>query len=307
VNQNVQMNSEESQRQQTNQSFKSKWDHWRTWGFSEETSENSDVLAWILKRNGIVGFEGLTTWLEGRSRILDAGCGNGRITALLAKHAHSSADIVAVDLASYEVARSNLGNYKNISVVQGDLLSDLTFCGEFDFIYCQEVLHHTGDPKVAFENLVKLLAPGGLIAIYVYKEKGPVREFTDDHIRNMISGLNLHESLEIVNEITSFARDLSKYETVIKVPRLRALGIEAGDYTVQRLLYHFFFKNFWNSQLSFEENQAVNFDWYHPSIATRHKVEEVRNWFSSASVDIVWEFVDEYGITLHGLKPQDNK
>ena len=36
---------------------------------------------------------------------------------------------------------------------------------------------------------------------------------------------------------------------------------------------------FWNPELSEIENTAVNFDWYHPSISTRHTPEEVRSWF----------------------------
>jgi 2-polyprenyl-3-methyl-5-hydroxy-6-metoxy-1,4-benzoquinol methylase len=56
---------------------------------------------------------------------------------------------------------------------QKNLLEDLSDIGKFDFIYSQEVLHHTKDPKQAFNNLVAQLDNNGLIAIYVYKKKHP--------------------------------------------------------------------------------------------------------------------------------------
>ena len=50
-------------------------------------------------------------------------------------------------------------------------MEDLSSLGKFDFIYCQEVLHHTTNPFFAFKNLVNLVAPEGEIAIYVYKKR----------------------------------------------------------------------------------------------------------------------------------------
>jgi 2-polyprenyl-3-methyl-5-hydroxy-6-metoxy-1,4-benzoquinol methylase len=80
---------------------------------------------------------------------------------------------------------------------QRDLLNDLTSLGQFDFIYCQEVLHHTEDPARAFRNLCKLLLPGGEIAIYVYKRKAPTREWVDDCIRDELSPVPYEEATRI--------------------------------------------------------------------------------------------------------------
>jgi hypothetical protein len=59
-------------------------------------------------------------------------------------------------------------------------------------------------------------------------------------------------------------------------------------------------KCFWNPNLTFQENVAINYDWYHPQIATRHRLEEVREWFWQAKLKIVHENVDFYGITVRG-------
>ena len=52
--------------------------------------------------------------------------------------------------------------------------------------------------------------------------------------------------------------------------------------------------------LTFQEDTAVTFDWYHPQIASRHTLEEVRQWFVKAHLDIVHEQVDFYGMTVRG-------
>ena len=83
------------------------------------------------------------------------------------------------------------------------------------------------------------------------------------------------------------------------------LGIEPGEYDVQRLLYHFFLKCFWNGDLDTEANAAINFDWYHPQLSSRHTVEECRAWFARANLNVTWEHVDHYGITMRASRRWD--
>ena len=52
-----------------------------------------------------------------------------------------------------------------------------------DLIFSEGVLHHTDDTERAFHNIARLLKPGGHFLLYVYRKKGPIREFTDDYIR----------------------------------------------------------------------------------------------------------------------------
>ena len=177
----------QNQEEQTIKSFKEKWTNNKNLAFSETLNENSKIQQWILHRNGFNSLDEFKDWLSGRCRILDAGCGNGRVTALLQANTNSTQQIVGIDLSSAEVAAENLNSFKNVDVYTKDLLGDLTDLGYFELIYCQEVLHHTNDPLGAFSNLCKRLKPGGEIAIYVYKLKAPIREFSDDYIRGLIS------------------------------------------------------------------------------------------------------------------------
>lgn len=287
----------------TSKSFRDKWEKNPTLAFSETLNEDSGIFKWIVNRNGFNNSEELKEYLKNKKRILDAGCGNGRVTALLRTYSlPEKAEIVGIDLVSAGVARENLQGYKNVHIIEKDMLGDLSDLGKFDFIYCQEVLHHTTDPQKAFLNLCGLLSEGGDIAIYVYKKKAPAREFVDDYVREKISGLPYEEAIKVCRQITELGKILSEYKIKIKVPQVDILEITEGEYDLQRFIYHFFMKCFWNPELSYQENTVINYDWYHPQICSRHTVEEIREWFRKGELRIVHEFSDFYGITMTGRK-----
>jgi SAM-dependent methyltransferase len=287
----------------TTRSFYDKWHENPDLAFRATLTPGSDIQTWILTRNGWQTPEGLTVYLRERRRILDAGCGNGRVTALLAQHAPESAEIVGADLTAADVARRNLIGAPNVTVHQADLLADLDFLGDFDFIYCQEVLHHTGDPARAFANVAARLRPGGEYAIYVYRRKAPVREFTDDHVRAAIADLPYEEAMDVSRAIAEIGRQLSASGAEITVPDIPQIGIDGGTYDVQRFVYHFFMKCFWSDELDAEANAAINYDWYHPQDCSRHTLNEVRGWFAASDLAVVHEHVDPYGITVRGRRP----
>ena len=288
---------------QTEQSFSDKWHKNRDLAFAETQREGSDLQSWILGRNGFHSLEALRNHLQSKTRILDAGCGNGRVTALLRTAAPAGATVVGIDLVAAKVAAGNLDGAPNVEFYDKDLLGDLSDLGSFDFIYCQEVLHHTSDPRGAFLNLAGRLQERGEIAIYVYKLKAPIREFSDDYVRERISNLSYDEAMKTCREITQLGRALSKSGLEVTVPGVGVLGISAGTYPVQRFLYHFFLKCFWNDSFSPEENAVINYDWFHPQVATRHTLPEVLEWFDAAGLRPFHQCVDEYGITVRGIRP----
>jgi SAM-dependent methyltransferase len=285
----------------TERSFRDKWERNPNLAFAETLNEGHEINQWILKRNGFASNENLKAYLANKTRILDAGCGNGRVTALLRECSlPERTQIVALDLVAVEVARRNLSGYRNIEIREGDLLGDLSSLGRFDFIYCQEVLHHTAHPQQAFMNVCSLLEPGGEIAIYVYKRKAPVREFVDDYVRGQIAPLNYEDAIKASRDITELGRVLAELNCKVQVAGVPVLGIEAGEYDLQRFFYHFVMKCFWNPSLSYDENVAINYDWYHPQLCSRHTSDEVRHWFERAGLTVAHEYVDFYGITMRG-------
>ena len=289
--------------EQTKYSFGEKWRSSADFHTGGLAAFDSDTINWVVTRNGFGTVERFAEYLDQFNSILDAGCGNGRILGLFCDLLGDNHQYFGVDLAAAEVARKNLES-KGVKVFEGDLTNSSTLdpIPRPEFIYCQEVLHHTSDPALSFKNLVDLLASGGEIAIYVYKQKAPVREFTDDYVRSLISDMSHDEAMELTRDFAEFGKALSNVNASVEVPDLRLLGIEAGSYPIQRLLYHFFVKCYWNPELSDEDNNMINFDWYHPSLCSRHTLEEVLDWFSINELEVVHSYVDEYGITVRGKK-----
>jgi hypothetical protein len=164
----------------------------------------------------------------------------------------------------------------------------------------------THNPGLAFAETLREdsdifeLAPGGEIAIYVYKRKAPLREHADDYIRDRVAHLEYDEALEAMRGLTDIGKALAEPRQQVTVPAIPLLGIEAGNDDVQRFLYHFFLKCFWNPSLSADENAAINYDWYHPQTCSRHTLPEVEEWFRAAALEIVHSYVDEYGLTVRG-------
>lgn len=103
-------------------------------------------------------------------KVLDVGVGVGRYAKVALD---LGANVTGVDLSySIDVAGENLREYENYEGVQADLF-DLPFPDEsFDIIYSFGVLHHTPDPRRAFDGLIRLLKPGGIICITVYEDRG---------------------------------------------------------------------------------------------------------------------------------------
>ncbi len=103
--------------------------------------------------------------LEGKVG-LDAGCGKGRFTRFLAPHLQA---LIALDGSSaVQAAARNLREYPNVVVVKSDLRDAPLAPDSFGFVSCLGVLHHLEDPRAAFDRLVRLLAPGGTMLVYLY-------------------------------------------------------------------------------------------------------------------------------------------
>lgn len=81
---------------QTAVSFRDKWEKNSDAFWVETLREGSDTQRWILERNGFGSRDEFAVYLEDRKRILDAGCGNGRVTALLRSLAPKASELVVL-------------------------------------------------------------------------------------------------------------------------------------------------------------------------------------------------------------------
>ena len=105
--------------------------------------------------------------LNGTERVLDIGCGNGKITALCASRLHSGS-LVAIDSSESMItfARNSYGQAANLTFNVQDVTT-MTFDQEFDFVYSIFCLHWVKDQETAIKNIARSLKPGGKAVLII--------------------------------------------------------------------------------------------------------------------------------------------
>jgi arsenite methyltransferase len=297
--------TDDAGQRQTGSSFGYKWTKRDSFG---SEGMKAELHRWLVARYGFADAAEMRAFFAGRRRTLDAGCGAGFATSAWMTDGWdgNGAEWVGADIsAAIDVARDRLGRFGGTHFVQADVLQLPFRPGSFDTIVSEGVLHHTPSTERAMKSLVPLLAPGGELMFYVYRRKSPIREFTDDYVRERIADLSPEEAWKALRPLTRLGQALAELEVEVDVPEdVPLLGIEAGRYDVQRLIYWHVAKLFWNSQMTFEENNHLNFDWYAPRYAHRQSEEEVRGWCADEGLEITHFDVDRAGFTVRAIKPR---
>lgn len=292
--------SENVKAEQTVQSFGQKWDQHRY--YRDHTRRF--YTEWYLARFGFKTLDGLKEFLADKEFVLDAGTGAGRDAANFADNTPGSkTKVFGADTAWH--ALSNVAaqpNRPNVNLVHADI-NRLPFPdGFFDYVNCDQVIHHTPEPQKTFENLKKKLKKGGQIATYVYRKKSVIREFTDDYVRDRIKDESFEKALEVCEAITKLGKAFSDLKAQVTIPDdIPVLGIQKGTYDVQRFLHWNVFKCFWNDEFDFYTNNVVNADWYHPVYCFRYTPEEFRAWFADGWEILAWD-EQEAGISCRARK-----
>lgn len=113
-------------------------------------------------------------------RVLDLGCGDGRLGALVAEHRPSVEELVCVDRSEpmLALARERFAGDGRVLVRSGDLSQPLEEPGSFDVVVSGFAIHHLEDDRKRslFGEVAALLAPGGrFLNLEVVASAGPSR------------------------------------------------------------------------------------------------------------------------------------
>ncbi len=130
----------------------------------EQIAEAQESLQKLLNQTNL---SGLT--------FLDIGSGSG-LSSLVARKLGARVRAFDFDADSLAATQSLIDKYypcdNGWSVEQGSILDDAFTkkLGEFDIVYSWGVLHHTGAMWTALERAAALVAPGGTLAIALYRK-----------------------------------------------------------------------------------------------------------------------------------------
>lgn len=287
---------------QTRDSFEYKWSRTETYE-SETVKERS--RNWLLQRYCGGDTERLDRYVPEGSHVLDAGCGAGYSAALLLGERMDAVRYLGVDISrAVDVARDRFEEFGLKAEFLQASFMELPFEEpRFDAILAEGTLHHTDSTRDALRRLTEVLVPGGHVLFYVYRKKGPIREFVDDHVREHLADMDDDRAWEALLPLTRLGASLGEMDVTVRVPEdIPYLQIEAGEYDLQRFIYWNVMKVFYRRELSVQEMNKTNFDWYRPLNAHRHSEEEVRSWCDRFGLEIEHMNGQRSGITVVARK-----
>jgi SAM-dependent methyltransferase len=278
----------EDDQAQTQASFGYKWENREAYESEHylKMIERDEIPRWDLRSmDDFYGF------FPKRGTVLEVGCGSAHFASIYVPHLAPDIDWIGMDLSSaIDIARERIRPLRARSdFVQGDILMMPFAPASMDHVFARGVLHHTPSTEAAFRACVRVLKPGGEFTFLIYRRLGPIREFTDDHIRAYLSKLSPADGWKALEPLTKLGRALKEANVTIEVPEdIPYLELPAGRYDLQALVYDHIVKAYWNPTLDFETNQHNTFDWYHPQFAFHHTEADIRRWCAAEGLEITF-------------------
>lgn len=288
--------------QQTKDCFGFKWNQRETF---ESENAKAATKEWLFNKyfNGDILL--LEEFLKPEMKMLDAGCGCAYSASLLFGKRLNSIHYLGVDISiAVDVA---LCRFKEQGIKGEFIQADLTALPFeepiFDIIFSEGVLHHTDSTEYSLKYLAKLLKEGGRFLFYIYKKKGPLREFSDDYIRDYLKELNDQQAWDALIPLTKLGKELGELNIEINVSEaIPYLGIPAGTINLQRLIYYYMFKAFYRPEYTIDEMNHINYDWYRPLNCHRHNEKEITTWCNDVGLKIERMYVEDSGISVIAKK-----
>ncbi len=212
---------------QTKEAFTFKWQKRDT--FDGDTMKF--FQPWLSAKYGAVA---QADWLFATSDepiLLDAGCGAslsalGLFGPVLDRVRYLGVDVsAAVDVAKVRFAERGLSG----GFMQADLNCLPLADSAVDLIFSEGVMHHTDSTLDALAALARHLKKGGRFLFYVYRLKGPIREFTDDYVRGKMQQMSPEQGWEAMKPLSRLGKVLGDLDIEIDIPQaVDLLDIPAG-------------------------------------------------------------------------------
>lgn len=154
-------------------------------------------------------------WLNDCDRILDVGCGTGRLAAYLQK---KGKNVTGISLNPQEIQIGNERSGMKLDIWEGDIHEIPSSDKLFDAVIAWDVLEHTLAPYIILSEVYRVLKPGGKLLCFI-----PGKDWIDcgyhcivltgDQLRHLVRIVGFN-SLESIKDET---RGATKGGTIYKI------------------------------------------------------------------------------------------
>jgi SAM-dependent methyltransferase len=210
--------------------------------------------------------------------VVDAGCGNGSLSAAVSEF---GCQVLAIDASKsvFRAAQEFSATYPRAHFVHADLVRNPLREQIADVIYSSGVLHHNPNTRTAFEALLPALKPGGRIYIWVYEPIPGVRHALKQALRRLVAPL----------------------PAPLKTAFVAAWLPQA---MLRQYLRRLFGSGSREDQLGWRERMVLLMDHYTPRYRWEHTQEEVHSWYrENGLVDCRTSEAREWGFGVVGTRP----
>ncbi len=141
--------------------------------------------------------------LSGGEQVLDVACGTGSFTRRFARAAGDGM-VVALDASRTMLARAvRETDTDDVVYVRGDACALPFRDGSFDAVCCFAALYLIERPMGAVDEIVRVLAPGGRVALLSSCNRGPVPAAITSPLVKGLSGVRVFGREELTRALTA--------------------------------------------------------------------------------------------------------
>jgi len=245
--------------------FNYKWKKVPEWASKTEKI----YVNWYLQRYKYKTIANLKKFLSNKKDILEAGCGVARDSKLFAR-LNPKANVYGCDqsLNAIKKAKKDLSKFKNVTIFHQDITKKIKLDKKFDFISCDQVLHHTPYPGKTLKNLFSSLKKDGYLNFFVCRKKNDYRDYVDDLVMMHFRGKSPKDLWNFAIEVTRFAKSLHD----LKIENLKFKNKKYKN--LQLYVHNNIFRAWYDPKIKFDLSVSSNYDWF--SNNPRFKLDELK-------------------------------